>query len=82
VTPSRDGNRWVLVDLLGRSMGCIARTRGTYFTIHPEGHAAETMADMKLGPFNSLDAALAEIERHTRGICRMAPGLGDEEAAP
>jgi hypothetical protein len=42
----------------------------------------ETMADMKLGPFNSLDAALAEVERHTRGTCRMASGSGEEKANP
>ena len=82
MTPSGDGNRWILVDLLGRSMGCVTKTRGKYFTIQPDGHAVETMADMKLGPFNSLDAALAEVERHTRGTCRMASGSGEEKANP
>jgi hypothetical protein len=42
--------------------------------IHPEGHASETMAGIQQGPHASLDAALAEIERHTRGVCRRNPG--------
>jgi hypothetical protein len=44
------------------------------FTIHPEGHALMTMAGMKEGPHPTLDAALAEIEKHTRGVCRRDPG--------
>jgi hypothetical protein len=40
----------------------------------PEGHALETMAGIEQGPHASLDAALAEIERHTRGICRRSTG--------
>jgi hypothetical protein len=32
---------------------------------------------MNRGPFLSLDAALAEIEKHTRGTCRLdGPGQG------
>jgi hypothetical protein len=42
--------------------------------IYPEGHASETMAGIQQGPHASLDAALAEIERHTRGVCRRNPG--------
>jgi hypothetical protein len=32
------------------------------------------MSGMKHGPHVSLDAALAEIEKHTRGVCRRNPG--------
>ena len=73
VTPSDDGKTWTITDLLGRSMGCISAIDDRQFTIHPEGNALETMADMKLGPFASLDVALAEIERQTRGVCRTVP---------
>ena len=66
-----DPGTWDLRDLLGRSMGCIVETDGT-FTILPEGNASQTMADLKKGPYGSLDDALAEIERHTRGVCRRA----------
>jgi hypothetical protein len=38
--------------------------------IYPAGQAIETMQAMRRGPFRSLDAALAEIERFTRGTCR------------
>jgi len=38
------------------------------------GHALETMAGIEQGPHASLDAALAEIEGHTRGVCRRNPG--------
>ena len=64
---------WELADLLGRSMGSIRQTAPNAFTIHPEGHALTT-AGIRLGPHPSLDAALAEIERHTRGACRRNPG--------
>jgi hypothetical protein len=63
-----------LTDLLGRSMGSIVKNASHQFTICPEGHAFETMADMHRGPYDSLDAALAEIERHTRGVCRRSTG--------
>jgi hypothetical protein len=67
---------WQLTDLLGRSMGTISRWEAEY-TIVPEGHALETMNAMNRGPFLSLDAALAEIEKHTRGTCRLdGPGQG------
>jgi len=34
----------------------------------------ETMASIGHGPFASLDAALAAIEKHTRGVCQRNPG--------
>ena len=58
---------WQLTDLLGRSMGRIVKNAADQFTICPEGHAVETMAGIEQGPHASLDAALAEIERHTPG---------------
>jgi hypothetical protein len=74
VTPTADGKVWSLTDLLGRSMGRIVETSIKEFTIHPAGHALETMAGLEHGPFASLDDALAEIEKHTRGVCRRNPG--------
>ena len=68
------GTVWRLTDLLGRSMGTIRENASHQFTIYPEGHAFETMADIQRGPHASLDAALAEIERHTRGVCRRSKG--------
>jgi hypothetical protein len=61
---------WRLTDLLGRSMGTIVPETPDRFVIRPEGHAVETMEGMRLGPYHSLDAALAAIESHTRGVCR------------
>ena len=72
VTPLQEEPGWELVDLLGRSMGRIS-SEDAGFTIHPEGQARETMAGMKAGPFASLDTALSEIEKHTRGSCRRPP---------
>jgi hypothetical protein len=60
-----------LVDLLGRSMGRIVEEPSQRFTIHAVGQAVETMRDLFPGPYASLDAALTEIETHTRGVCRM-----------
>jgi hypothetical protein len=74
VTPTDDGRAWTLTDLLGRPMGRITEASAQHFTIHPEGHARETMAGIEHGPFVSLDAALAAIEKHTRGVCRHHPG--------
>jgi hypothetical protein len=74
VTPAEGGTVWQLTDLLGRSMGRITTSAPREFMIHPEGHATETMAGIQQGPHASLDAALAEIERHTRGVCRRNPG--------
>jgi hypothetical protein len=74
VTPTNDGGAWALTDLLGRSMGRINEASAQQFTIHPDGHALETMVGIGPGPFASLDAALMAIERHTRGVCRHHPG--------
>jgi hypothetical protein len=75
VTPAEEGTVWQLTDLLGRSMGRITASAPRRFMIYyPEGHASETMAGIQQGPHASLDAALAEIERHTRGVCRRNPG--------
>jgi len=74
VTPTDDGRAWNLTDLLGRPMGRITEASAKQFTIHPEGHALETMAGIEHGPFASLDAALTAIEKHTRGVCRRNPG--------
>lgn len=61
---------WSLTDLLGRAMGQIIETPPGHFLIAAAGVAVATMRDMRRGPFSSLDDALAEIERHTRGVCR------------
>jgi hypothetical protein len=74
VTPTEDGATWTLADLLGRSMGCITETPAKQFYIKPGGHALETMSRAEHGPYASLDAALAQIEKHTRGVCRRNPG--------
>ncbi len=75
VTVSReDESRWLLTDLLGRSMGRVVEGPDRQFTILPEGKAVETMQHLNKGPYGSLDEALAEIERHTRGTCRRAGG--------
>jgi hypothetical protein len=74
VTATEGGTVWQLTDLLGRSMGRITANAPRQFMIHPEGHALETMAGIDQGPHASLDAALAEIETHTRGVCRRNPG--------
>jgi hypothetical protein len=74
VTPTDDGKGWNLTDLLGRPMGRITEASTEQFTIHPDGHALKSMAGIEHRPFASLDAALAAIERHTRGVCRHHPG--------
>jgi hypothetical protein len=74
VTPTGNSKAWSLTDLLGRPMGQIAETSAMQFTIHPDGHALETMIGTQHGPFASLDDALAAIEKHTRGVCRRNPG--------
>ncbi len=70
VTPA-DAARWILTDLLGRQLGSIACDHST-FEITPEGIAIDQFGGMKLRPFESLDSALAKIERHMRGTCRLA----------
>ena len=74
VTPTNDGGAWALTDLLGRSMGRINEASAQQFTIHPDGHALETMVGIGPSPFASLDAALAAIEKHTHDVCRHHPG--------
>ncbi len=74
VTTAEGDTVWRLTDLLGRSMGSIVKNASHQFTICPEGHALETMAGIEQGPHASLDAALAEIERHTRSVCRRDSG--------
>ena len=73
VTPADEGDAWNLTDLLGRSMGQIVEEEAQQFFIDPAGLALETMQGIASGPHLSLDAALAEIEKHTRGVCRHAP---------
>lgn len=73
VAASEEVGIWSLADLLGRPMGSIAQSPLHGFTIRPDGFARETMAGLEPGPHPSLDAALAEIERHTRGVCRRLP---------
>lgn len=70
VTRKPDGTAWLLTDLLGRAMGYVEDRAEGEFMIYPAGQAIETMQSMRRGPFGSLDAALAEIERFTRGTCR------------
>lgn len=70
VRPKTDEAAWLLTDLLGRAMGLVAEEPAGEFRIKPAGQALQTMQSMKRGPFKSLDDALAEIERFTRGTCR------------
>lgn len=70
----QEPSTWSLVDLLGRAMGEVIEIRPTQFTIFPAGLAIGTMQGLRCGPFSSLDLALGEIERHTRGVCRRKPG--------
>ncbi len=73
VTPANEGGAWNLTDLLGRSMGQIVEEEPQQFFIDPAGLAIGTMQGIAPGPHPSLDAALAEIEKHTRGVCRHGP---------
>lgn len=72
VTPKPDEAAWLLTDLLGRPMGRVAEDPASEFRIEPAGQALQTMGSLKRGPFKTLDDALAEIERFTRGTCRRA----------
>jgi hypothetical protein len=69
-----DGKAWNLTDLFGRPTGQITEASAKQFTIQPSGHALEIMLAIEHGSFASLDAALAAIEKHTRGACRRNPG--------
>lgn len=80
VTRKPDGTAWLLTDLLGRAMGYVEDRAEGEFMIYPAGQAIETMQAMRRGPFGSLDAALAEIERFTRGTCRHV--VDDERPDP
>jgi hypothetical protein len=72
VTPAADGKAWLLTDLLGRDMGCVAQTASKVFVIQPAGLAVDTFAGINSAKYESLDRALAAIETHTRGVCRRA----------
>jgi hypothetical protein len=68
---AEDATTWRLTDLLGRSMGTVVQeTKG--FLIVPAGEAMKTMGAVHRGPHSTLDAALAEIETRTRGVCRRS----------
>jgi hypothetical protein len=69
VKPLGNG-RWILIDLLGREIGDVLEV-DERFKINPNGHGVEALRGAALGPFQCLDDALAEIERHTRGLCRL-----------
>lgn len=66
--------RWILTDLLGRAMGSIVQGPDAKYSIHAEGHAKDTFHGLKAEGYYSLDEALADIERHTRGVCRRVGG--------
>ncbi|WP_332685640.1 hypothetical protein [Bosea sp. (in: a-proteobacteria)] len=70
VAPAPEEAAWILTDLLGRPMGRVREETAGAFRVVAAGLARETMKTMKPGPFHSLDAALAEIERFTRSQCR------------
>jgi hypothetical protein len=72
VTPLEGETAWDLIDLLGRSAGCIVQDGPGRFTIKPAGHGSETMRPLQNVSYGSLDGALAAIEAQTRGVCRRA----------
>jgi hypothetical protein len=63
---------WDLTDLLGRPLGRVTEEPGPRFFIDPSGRGRTLMARFAPGPHASLDDALAEIEKHTHGVCRRA----------
>ena len=66
VTRAADDRRaWTLTDLLGRPMGRIIATRGPGFILEPDEQAPRIMANVPLGPFASLEAAVI-----TQGVGR------------
>lgn len=73
ITRAPEDGTWLLTDLLGRAMGRISEEPVGTFQVFPLGNAVETMDGMRLGPFRSLNDALAAIERFTRGSCQRAP---------
>jgi hypothetical protein len=77
VTPAEGGTVWQLTNLLGRSMGRIAASAPRQLLIYSEGHASAYSKGLP-----SLDVALAEIERRTRGVCLRNPGEDQLETAP
>jgi hypothetical protein len=72
VAQSAQPDEWFLTDLFGRSLGAIRQTSPGRFIVQPEGGAVETMSGISHAEFASLDAALADIEKRTRGICRKS----------
>lgn len=76
VSRAPEDGTWLLTDLLGRAMGEVREASSGTYQIYPVGNALETMEGMRLGPFLSLDDALAAIERFTRGSCHRAPEQG------
>ena len=70
VTPTAESKTWQLTDLLGRSMGAIVENSPKAFAIHPSGPAVATLVGIPCAGYATLDDALAQIERHTRGQCR------------
>ena len=72
VTADLDGKVWMMTDLLGRDMGHVRESKLGRFVIEPAGQAVKTMMALKSESYPSLDAALAAIEVHTRGVCRLA----------
>jgi hypothetical protein len=79
VTRIDGATAWDLIDLLGRSSGCVVQDEKGFFRIHPAGQGSETMRPLTTMSYNSLDDALAAIETETRGVCRRepsAPGAG------
>lgn len=63
-------NRWFLHDRLARTVGTISKSDDR-FRIEPDGQA---LTGISFGPFKSLDLAMSEIERHTKGTCQLATG--------
>jgi hypothetical protein len=64
-------DKWILVDLLGRSAGVVEREPGGKFAVVPAGPAVEALKGIQRGPFANLDSALSAIETQTRGTCRL-----------
>ena len=63
---------WSLHDRLGRDIGRIEEDGAGELRITPSNRYALIVGAMHLGPFRTLDAALAYIEAFTHATCRMA----------